>query len=367
MSFFYRLFGLFPLERVEEADLKPTSACRFWIRYIITSTLVMSIFVGPICYATNFIDYALAFVAVIGITVYDMITIAATFVVLIGLHVKCLSMLRSFGKRFSDLQYFVNTNIITMKPKDLYSNGMTFYKYVLANFIFTIVFIILNPVGWNYSLKSKLNLSNLETNLIIMGHFILTVFTFNPLYYLLNLYIEVTIKLTFYCKFIIKRSSPMILEEAKIFITILKEFASMFSSLLLWIISFNFIFAIIIGFLLYIKGTMAISSVDLNWYDYFPIIAMVFMMAYLISIFYTLCSLSEDIANNVQDLKLEISKRGYQQEKVDHILRELDDFKGFDADGYFTVNHSLLTGMATNFTTFLVILIQFKQADSPSV
>ena len=112
---------------------------------------------------------------------------------------------------------------------------------------------------------------------------------------------------------------------------------------------------------------MTFSSFDLNWYNYFPIIAMVFMMAYLISIFYTLCSLSEDIANNVQDLKLEISKRGYQQEKVDHILRELDDFKGFDANGYFTLNHSLLTGMATNFTTFLVILIQFKQAESPSV
>ena len=111
MRFFYRLFGLFPLERVEEADLKPTSACRFWIRYIITSTLVMSIFVGPICYATNFKDYALAFVAVIGISVYDMMSVAATFIVQFGLHVKCLSMIRSFGKRFSDLQHFVNAKI----------------------------------------------------------------------------------------------------------------------------------------------------------------------------------------------------------------------------------------------------------------
>ena len=367
MRFFYRLFGLFPLERVEEADLKPTSACRFWIRYIITSTLVMSIFVGPICYATNFKDYALAFVAVIGISVYDMMSVAATFIVQFGLHVKCLSMIRSFGKRFSDLQHFVNAKI-TMEPNDMSGNRLKFYSYVLPNFIFSISFTILNPLGWNYSLKSKLNLSYLETNLITISFIIFNTVALNPLYYLLTLYIEVTIKLMLYCKFLIKRSSsPMILEEANTFITILKEFASMFSSLLRWIISLNFLFAIIIGFLLYIKGTMAISSVDLNWYDYFPIIAMVFMMAYLISLFYTLCTLSEKIANNVQDLKLEISKRCYQQEKADHILRELDDFKGFDADGYFTVNHSLLTGMATNFATFLVILIQFKQAESPSV
>ena len=324
--------------------------------------LVTLIFVAPIAYATNFEDYILAFAAEFGITVYDMISLAATFVVILGLHVKCLSIMRSFGKRFCDLQHFVNT-MITMRQKHMSGNSK-FLVYALPNVFFSMIFNILNSVGWNYSMKSKLNLPNLETNLVIMGHFIFNIFTFVPLFYFLTIYIEVTLKLTFYCKLIIQRSSPIVLEEAKSFITILNNFASMFSSLLLWIISLNFILAIVIGFFIYVKAIMTMSSIDLYWYDYCPIIAMIFMMAYMICTFYTLCTLSEGIANNVQDLKLEISKRGYQQEKVDHILRELDGFKGFDANGYFILNHSLLTGMTTNFATFLVILIQFKQAET---
>ena len=41
----------------------------------------------------------------------------------------------------------------------------------------------------------------------------------------------------------------------------------------------------------------------------------------------------------------------------------LDDFKGFDGNGFFTLNHSLLTGMTGNFVTLMVILIQFKQSE----
>ena len=363
MSFIYRLFGIYPCQRIGEADLKPTSACRFWFRYIITSMFVTLIYVGSIAYATNLEEYILALATEFGVTVYDMTSLAATFVVLFGLHVKCLLIMRRFVKRFCDLQHLVK-NLTNVRQKNI-SDNSKFYAYALPNIFFSTIFTILNATGWNYSMKSKLNLSNLETILIIIAFIIFNFFTFNPLYYFLTLYIEVTIKLTLYCKFIIKRSSPMILEDAKTFITILKEFASMFSSLLLWIISLNFICAIIIGFLLYVKGTMTFSSVDIHWYNYLPIIAMIFMISYMICIFYTLCSLSEDIANNVQDLKLEISKRGYQHEKIDYILRELDDFKGFDADGYFTVIPSLLTGMSTIFTSFPVILIQFKQAETP--
>ena len=40
-----------------------------------------------------------------------------------------------------------------------------------------------------------------------------------------------------------------------------------------------------------------------------------------------------------------------------------DDFKGFDGNGFFTLDHSLLTGMTGNFVTLMVILIQFKQSE----
>ena len=39
-------------------------------------------------------------------------------------------------------------------------------------------------------------------------------------------------------------------------------------------------------------------------------------------------------------------------------------FQGFDANGYFDVNHSLLTAMTANFVTYLVIMIQFDQSET---
>ena len=54
----------------------------------------------------------------------------------------------------------------------------------------------------------------------------------------------------------------------------------------------------------------------------------------------------------------------FQTGQSEAVIALLDEFKGFDAKGYFTLNHSLLTGMTANFVTYLVILVQFKQSES---
>ena len=54
----------------------------------------------------------------------------------------------------------------------------------------------------------------------------------------------------------------------------------------------------------------------------------------------------------------------FQTGQAETVITLLDEFKGFDAKGYFTLNHSLLTGMTANFMTYLVILVQFKQSES---
>ena len=53
----------------------------------------------------------------------------------------------------------------------------------------------------------------------------------------------------------------------------------------------------------------------------------------------------------------------FQTAQSEAVITLLDEFKGFDAKGYFTLNHSLLTGMTANFVTYLVILVQFKQSE----
>ena len=54
----------------------------------------------------------------------------------------------------------------------------------------------------------------------------------------------------------------------------------------------------------------------------------------------------------------------FQTGQAEAVISLLEEFKGFNAKGFFTLNHSLLTGMTANFVTYLVILVQFKQSES---
>ena len=41
----------------------------------------------------------------------------------------------------------------------------------------------------------------------------------------------------------------------------------------------------------------------------------------------------------------------------------LDQFNGFDANGFFNLKHSLLSSMTANFVCYMVVLMQFKQSE----
>ena len=51
-----------------------------------------------------------------------------------------------------------------------------------------------------------------------------------------------------------------------------------------------------------------------------------------------------------------------QSQQQNNVCNRLMKFKGFDANGYFTLNHSMMTGMMANMVTYLVILVQFRQS-----
>ena len=78
------------------------------------------------------------------------------------------------------------------------------------------------------------------------------------------------------------------------------------------------------------------------------------------------CKLSEELATEVSNINTKLLKSQSSKGQTDSISSQLEKFKGFSANGYFTVNHSLLTGMTANFVTYMVILIQFQQSSSTS-
>ena len=82
-----------------------------------------------------------------------------------------------------------------------------------------------------------------------------------------------------------------------------------------------------------------------------------------------ICMLSEKLAKQAKCLKHKIMEKPSNltntalavQDDSNDICSLLDEFKGFDANGFFILNHSLLTSYAVNFLTFIVILIGFNQ------
>ena len=91
----------------------------------------------------------------------------------------------------------------------------------------------------------------------------------------------------------------------------------------------------------------------------------ILMIAWII-ILVTNCWLSEKVAKQAKCLKNKIMEGASYHTVSDdsnYICSLLDDFKGFDGNGFFTLDHSLLTGMTGNFVTLMVILIQFKQSE----
>ena len=93
----------------------------------------------------------------------------------------------------------------------------------------------------------------------------------------------------------------------------------------------------------------------------------IFVLIYAFTAWY-LSSFSQSLLSKTEELKIAFSnikfcKNMNETEFIDEknsLYLQLDGFKGFNAENYFTVNNSLITGMIANFVTYVIILVQFK-------
>lgn len=75
--------------------------------------------------------------------------------------------------------------------------------------------------------------------------------------------------------------------------------------------------------------------------------------------------MSQIVTDEVQKLKetLLIYKGEVSNDEKFEALYLIDSFHGFDANGYFVLGKPLLTSVAANFTTFIIVLIQFRLSE----
>ena len=158
-------------------------------------------------------------------------------------------------------------------------------------------------------------------------------------------------------------SIAILLHETKLFIDGLNQVVKLFSSLLFWITSVFMVNIIVLSFLSISQLMDADGSME--WYRQAFFISCGILWFGFLYLIFQLCCLSEMLVVNVgelEDLIIDYQFKNGESRKND-VCYLLSKFKGFDANGYFTLNHSMLTGMIANIVTYLVILIQFRKSE----
>ena len=213
---------------------------------------------------------------------------------------------------------------------------------------------------------------NLST-LCIIAHVIVTLVHITifgtPLFSFLLIYGELVILLNLWISGIItdiskSHMSDNILEQSKMVIEALKKSSKLFSYNLFWILTLLLCGLI---FSTYRSLSFLLGNYAKNW-EYICMSGSFLMIsiAYCCIIWY-LCHLSQTLISKTQDLKVALGtnlslRRSVLDEssELEIICSELNDFKGFHGEDFFNVNNSLITGMVSNFVTYLIILIEFK-------
>ena len=138
----------------------------------------------------------------------------------------------------------------------------------------------------------------------------------------------------------------------------LKRANDMFSRLLFCITT---LYLIIMIFVAYLAMSFLFDSHE-NGLP--PIRLFILMVSFgCIFILYFLNFLSQEVTNNLSRLKEGISLSStFSFEEKWELVQNMNNFNGFEAYGFFTLGKPHLTSVAANFSTFIIILIQFKMA-----
>ena len=141
----------------------------------------------------------------------------------------------------------------------------------------------------------------------------------------------------------------------QLFLDGIKKSNQAFSQMIFWITA-----ALLI--LLICNSFLAMSLL----FDGMSIINILLLTSSLLfyGIFYFLNYLSQEVTDNVCKLKETISLSSVlPYEEKWKLIENINTFNGFDGCGYFTLGKLHLTSILSNFTTFIIVLVQFKMAE----
>ena len=232
--------------------------------------------------------------------------------------------------------------------------------FILINFLFGSFSCSFVAFGTTMTLNEKFSLTIVHLIQFSVGLGITVIITTLPVFGLIIIYTEVCNQMNTWAQilsedFNVKRQSWREQSyEHQLFIECLRKSKDMFSAVIFAMITWYLVYLI---FAAYVALTCIITpSEERLWSQITLLPALMSTFIYL----YHFNSVSHELTNNVQKLAKALSKSEICFETKFYIIEDLKSFQGFDALGFFTLGKPLLTSIAANFATFIIVLVQFK-------
>ena len=365
LNYVFGFLGVYPCKKDGATGLKLTSACRFWMQaiciYLLAQFLmVLSIF--NISYIeSSFMEVAESFQKRFLKSKTTKYVLFASNILIHLLYFIVIFKVRELGKELVCIQdYFnikgcVDQTELKKVARRVILNFIPYMMMVITSFI-------LEYVSLFYQIGSDVELSTFGIVCCIACITMEVIIRLVPTWYFVCVYFEVAIVLLNWCKYMISKPDKLkIIQDTKNFIGFLKVIKKAFSPALFWIISLYVLTSILTS---YVSISLLMEGEIISWEQQCLVISFLLTTFGLIYLVFRFCSTSEDLAINVQELKEWIMENlSGNVGEIDTITFHLQDFQGFDGNGFFTLNHSMVTAMTANIATYLVILVQFKQSE----
>ena len=251
-----------------------------------------------------------------------------------------------------------NQNFATNMKKDMSIKVINFSLQIvcfLANIFCTISLM-------NF-LKTIFGFSDTTTVLLILISIMLLVFLMAPCSYFGFVYGELCTFIMVWCDCIINSHGNvlMIVQESKHLMDSLKAIKRLISHFVFWMILINLIMVICIGYCSF-SIFLEKDGIDATKTEWYIGVSLYFIMEIMLMIY--LNTQSEKVFRKVQALEEYILDLPFKPNEVDYILALMAKFEGFDGNGFFILNHSMLTGITATFINYFVIIFSFRMNET---
>ena len=371
-EYILKYLGVYPLQRIGDHGLKATKSCQFWLRYWIFWLVTDLLNFGTNFYFQFVVSDPYQVQDAMGKIMLTSVTntIASVGAIILNafLHLTTIISVKQMGSDLVDVQEFCN-EYMEFDQESL-KRYMKKNKILLGLYMLAFLFTMFAGCGIWYqvlSLIDDLEMKSFWVVILTLTQVIFQTFLMAPLFFIIFAYGEVTSLMIAWCDQIVKLDNISYIAEQSYHLAkglLLTEKA--FSRSLFWITSIM-LTSLIAWVFSTINFLKSIQFSTASWdHLLFTFGALVGCLCTAFILFY-LCRTSEFLHCKVQEVNAKVTEFNIVNSEVQLVSRCLENFQGFNADGYFTVNNSLITGMVANFVTYSVILIQFGQSESSTL